>query len=274
MHVDRVARREQFGDAPSEEPLREAGCLAAYLIHDPVESAQPDACEMLNNAEWKDFSHHIDNRVNSGDRVDIAGGTLQHIHLGPGARQRRHQGDRGRAAADDSDLLAGAIQVIWPMLGMDQSPGELLHPREFRGVAVVVVVVAGAQVQELGAVSRRAGRGVDAHRPDVGIGPEIGAGDLGREGDMPVDVVVAGRVLQIVANVRAIGDGVAFMPGVVPETERIDIAVGADSGVAEQVPGPADALAALDDVKAAAGAAQSDSGIDTGYPGADDENVY
>ena len=159
------------------------------------------------------------------------------------------------------------------MLGVDQLSGEIGDARELGGVAVVVVVVAGAQVEESGPVGRRSVRRVDPHRPGVRIGTEVGPSNLGGERDLAVDAVIAGGVLQVVTDIGAVGDGIAFVPGVVPEAQCVDIAVGSDSGVPEQVPGPADAFPALDDMKAAARRAQSDGGIDAGYSGSHNENV-
>ena len=64
-----------------------------------------------------------------------------------------NQRDRGGAAADHHDLLAGVVEVFGPVLGMHDGAAELLDAGEVGGVALVVVVVAAAEEHEAGAVA-------------------------------------------------------------------------------------------------------------------------
>ena len=61
------------------------------------------------------------------------------------AAVRRHRGNerhRRRTAADHDDALAGVVEVLRPLLGMDDGARESLDPLELGRVSMVVVVVA------------------------------------------------------------------------------------------------------------------------------------
>ena len=72
--------------------------------------------------------------------------------------QRRHQRHRGRATADHHHPPAGVLEVGRPELGMHEPAPELVQPGELRLVAAVVVVVAGAGVEEGAGVAAFGGR--------------------------------------------------------------------------------------------------------------------
>jgi hypothetical protein len=81
-------------------------------------------------------------------RADPRRRALQHGHLRRVARHRGDHGDRGRAAADHDDTLAGVVEFIGPELRMGHCAGEGLDARELRVVSALVVVVTGVHVQE------------------------------------------------------------------------------------------------------------------------------
>ena len=89
-----------------------------------------------------------------GDRIlgrqgqDVAGRALQHRHVRRRLGHRRHQRHRGRAAADHHDPLARVVEVLRPVLRVDDLPAEVLDAGELRQVALVVAVVAAAHQQE------------------------------------------------------------------------------------------------------------------------------
>jgi len=90
-------------------------------------------------------------RVFGRPRDDESRGALQHCHLRRGFGQRRNKRDGGRAAADHEDPLAGAIEVLRPLLRMDDGPRELLHAGPAGHVSTPVVVVSSAHMEEAAA---------------------------------------------------------------------------------------------------------------------------
>ena len=88
-------------------------------------------------------------RVDVGQRTDVGRRALQHRHM---ARARigqgRNQSHRGGTAADDDDLLARVVEVLRPVLRVNDRALEVLRAGELRRVALVVVVVAAAGEQE------------------------------------------------------------------------------------------------------------------------------
>ena len=79
---------------------------------------------------------------------DVGRRALQHRDVGRRAGQGGHQGHRGGAAADDHDPLADVVEVLGPVLGVNEGAGEVAHAGEVGQVAVVVAVVAGAREEE------------------------------------------------------------------------------------------------------------------------------
>ena len=95
------------------------------------------------------------------------------------------------------------------------------------------------------------------------------------EADLAVDAVLGGGLTHIVQNVRPVGDRLRLGPRLERIAEREHVGIGADAGIAEQVPGAADAVAPLEDRVAFAGAflLQMIARADAGQPGSDDQDV-
>lgn len=95
------------------------------------------------------------------------------------------------------------------------------------------------------------------------------------EADVPLDVVLAGRLLDVAQDRRRIGDRTILEPGLERVAERVQVRVRAHAGIAEQIPGAAERVACLEDQVALFGlpAGQVGGGSDPGDPGADDQDV-
>src|SRR6266436_8833811 len=93
--------------------------------------------------------------------------------------------------------------------------------------------------------------------------------------DLLVDAVFNRGLADIVQNSRAVGDRLRLGPRLERIAEREHVAVGADAGIAKQIPGAADAIAPFEDDKALAWALvlQMIARRDTGQSGADDQHV-
>src|SRR6202048_3543545 len=90
-----------------------------------------------------------------------------------------------------------------------------------------------------------------------------------------VDAVLARGLADIIQDPRPVGDRLRLGPWLERIAEREHVAVGADAGIAEQIPGAADAVAALEDHKTLARTflLQVKTRADAGQPGADDQDV-
>ena len=67
------------------------------------------------------------------------------------------------------------------------------------------------------------------------------------ETDLALDAVLARGLAHIVQNARTVGDRLRLGPRLERIAQRIHVAVGADAGIAEQIPGAADGVAAFED---------------------------
>src|SRR5882757_4516983 len=102
----------------------------------------------MRNPARQYFSQQIYRPAGFGRREEIGGRTLQHGHLRSLLSQRRDQRHRRGAAADDHHLLALVVEILGPVLWMNNRALELVEAGEVWGVALVVVVVAGPEEEE------------------------------------------------------------------------------------------------------------------------------
>src|SRR4051794_33608715 len=160
---------------------------------------------------------------------------------------------------------------------MDDLALEPLGPLEVRGVALVVVVVAGARVQEpAGHLEALAGVSpLDLERPAGLVARPGCADDLVVQPDRVADAVLVGGLVDVLANRGPVGQRARLLPRAEVVAEREHVGVRADARVAEQVPGAADRPARLQDCEGPprAGHLEMAAGADPGQPSADDQDV-
>ena len=90
-----------------------------------------------------------------GQIVDVAAGdvergrALQHGDMLAVCSDRRNERRRRRARADDDNLLVLVVEVLGPLLGVNETPLEGLHARPIRVVALVMPVIALAHPEEI-----------------------------------------------------------------------------------------------------------------------------
>ncbi len=213
-------------------------------------------------------------------RDHIGRRTLQHGDVPGGLGHLRHQRHGGRARADHHHALAGIVEIFRPFLRMDDPALEIFAAQKFRRIAFLVSVIARAHEQEiageadgLGCALARGAFGF--HGPARVTRRPRRALDLVMKADVLVDAVLGGGLADVVQNPRPVRDRLRLGPRLERIAEREHVAVGADAGIAEQVPGAADAVAALEDDKALGGAfvLQMIARADAGEPGADDQDV-
>ena len=95
------------------------------------------------------------------------------------------------------------------------------------------------------------------------------------EADFPVDAVVGGGLADVIQDSRPVRDRLRLGPWLERIAQREHVAVGADAGIAKQIPGAADGFAALENDITLAGTIvlQVIARADAGQPGADDQHV-
>jgi hypothetical protein len=95
------------------------------------------------------------------------------------------------------------------------------------------------------------------------------------EADVAVDAISFRRLANISADRFAVGDRGIRLPGTERIAEREHVRIGANAGIAEQVPGAADGVAAFEDNVGFVPAAglHMIGGVDAGKPAADDDDV-
>src|SRR4051812_19940110 len=164
---------------------------------------------------------------------------------------------------------------------MHDPSAEIVAAREFRRVARFVFVISRAHEQEI------AGEAHD-FRSALAVATALGLNGPARlvrgprrpldavvEVNFLIDSVFGGGLAHIVQDPRPVGDRLWLGPWLERITQREHVAVGADAGIPEQVPGAANAVAALQERKALARTflLQVISRADPGEPGADDQYV-
>ena len=160
---------------------------------------------------------------------------------------------------------------------MDDGALEALSPRELGRVAGLVVVIPRAPVEEaareaLDAIGLEVAR---LDRPARVLGGEARSLDAVSIPDVLIDLVLFGRLLDVFEDGGPVGDGLLRDPRLEDVTERVHIRVGADAGVAEEIPRAAHPLASFEDDVALSGAAglEVNRRADAREAGADDEDV-
>ena len=202
---------------------------------------------------------------------------LQHNHLGGLLRHRGHQGNGGRSRTDDDHALAGVIEVLGPMLGVNEGSGKRFASGKIGLVAAVIAVVAGAQMQETRAQRRFGARcGMpDRDLPILRVGLPIRTQHPLPIANQRFDAKLGRGFPHIAQDRRPVGNRPRFPPRFEGIAQRVHIAVRAHARVAKQIPGAAAVVARLDNTQAAVGtfALEMAGRADTREPGADNQYV-
>ncbi|PHK11687.1 hypothetical protein VF09_06710 [Nostoc linckia z9] len=275
FHV--ISGRQLGGDAV-EYPLvdlfwRLPG--AAVEIH--AEQYVLPARDPVGQARGKDAAQKVRDPVFGGARDHVGRRALQHHHVRGVLRHLGHQGHRRRTAADHDHALAAIVELLGPMLRVDDRTPEALAAGELGRIAFLVAIIAAAHEEEVAAEEQ-----LLLLRPALHL--DLPGRCLGRPGrtlhpvlvaDMLVDAVIPGGLPQILLDRGAVSDGLGFLPGAEGEAQRVHVRIRSDAGIAEQVPGAAQIVAPFQDHIAFAGAQslQVIAGIDPGNSCANHQHV-
>ena len=196
--VDRIARRQSGGDRLAEQAPHQPGEAAAEAVAQHLQGDVLGADQRVGDPRGQPAAQRDRDAVAGRERGHVGRRALQHRHARRLLAQRRDQRHRGGAAADHDDPLAGVVEVVRPVLGMDDRAGEALAARELGRVSLVVAEVAGAAAEpaagDLGRLDLPVGAGpLDLDVPErLGARP-LGANDAMAEADLVGDVVLAPR---------------------------------------------------------------------------------
>src|SRR5690554_3782504 len=197
--------------------------------------------------------------------------------MGGALGERWEERDGCGAASDNHDALTIIFKRLIPELRVDERALEVLPPGIFGRIALVVIVVAGAGVEELSAVSLLFARLLVEHLdgPARFLGRKTRGYDLATKTDLGEDAVLARRLFDVLANRMPIRDRFLSRPRFEGVAERVHIGIRADAGIAEEIPRSADPLARLKDHEGASRAIFREMirGADAGEPGADDQDI-
>ena len=276
MGVDVVALRQRRDHALPQDLADEVGTAAREPIGEALQQHVLPAHHRVDRARRQHLAERLGDRIFARHREDVGGRALQHRHVGGVLGHRRDQRHRGGAAADHHHPLALVLGLLGPVLGMDDLPLEGLDPGELRRVALVIAVVAAAVHQEGRRERHRSAVvALRRHGPARFLTRPRRTDDTVAEAHLAIDAALARRRPHVVEDRLAVGDRLRRRPRPEAVAERVHVGVGADPGIAEEVPGAADRLARLEDREALARATllQVMGGADPGDPGADDKHI-
>ena len=241
-----------ISDAAQDQLLGAVGLAAAELEEIHAEQHVAPADHVIGEFGREIPAQLVGERILRRPRHHVGRRALQHGDVRSGLGHFRHQRHGGRARADHHHALAGIVEILRPFLRMHDLAGEIRSPSKLRRVAFLVFVIARAHEQEIAGEAHGLGcalahRARGLHRPARGRRRPRRALDAMVEADLPVDAVVDGGLANVIQNVGPVGDRLRLRPRLERVAEREHVRVGADAGIAEQVPGAADAVAPLED---------------------------
>ena len=174
-------------------------------------------------------------------------------------------------------LLPVEVEAFGPGLGVHDGAGEVGHAGEVGQVPVVVAVVPAAGEEEGGGeleVSLVSVRSAVMRQSESGV-DQSGRGDPVVEADVGIDAGFPGGVLDVLQYRVAVSDRLLAIPGPERVTQGVHVRVGTDAGIAEEVPGPSDGVAGLEDRVVGPGALGLEvvAGTDAGQSGAHDDHI-
>lgn len=260
---------------PPDNPARRIGKCAAEMKEQKRQHEELPADEPEREPFGEPAAYPVARRVDSWEAQYVSRGPLKHGHALRILGEDREEGDRGGAGADDDDTLAGVIEVRGPELRVHGCAFEILEAGDSGREGLVVVVVAGREDDEARAQGRAAPGVVHLKEPGLRVAAPVRGQDLVREADALVNAEGGGGVADVGQDASAVGDGALFGPGPPGEAEGMQVAVGADARVLEEVPGPAYGLPGLEDGVGLVRALGLDAvgGVYAGDAGADYEDV-
>lgn len=277
MPVHRVVARQPGAGDAAELPAGGGGEASTRQPGHPLDRDVALSDQGLPAVLAEQSSEHAGRATAGRQRQDVRGRALEHRDVGGPLGERGDQGDRGRAAADHHHPLPRPVQVCGPFLRVHDRALEVVPSLEVRCVALVVPEVAGGAEQPPGPVPGTLTGDDVGHldRPQrLGGGP-LGADHARPDDDVIVEVVLRQRRPQIGQDPFSGSDRVVGRPRSERVRVGLEIGVGPDAGITEQVPGAPGRRALLHDHERLGRVLdpQIATDGDAGEPGPDDQHV-
>ena len=214
------------------------------------------ACQIIGPPLGHDLAQNFGQLVTCRYGHHVGWRALQHRDVGCLIGHGGHDCDSSGAAADDNDPLVPIVEIGRPVLGVNALPLELLHARKVGQIAGFVIVVTGATDKEVATeVAGQTGIQIPgADDPVLLLAAPLSLLGFDPEADQFVDAILAGGFTDVATNGLAVGECIQVIPRPEIVTEAEHVRIGAYSGIAEQVPCTANALAAFEDCQSFAGA--------------------
>ncbi|MNR01964.1 hypothetical protein D3C85_1178000 [compost metagenome] len=160
---------------------------------------------------------------------------------------------------------------------MDDLPTETLDALEGRSETLVVAIVAAGGEQPAAGEEAALAAGVILHQhlPAGALAAPVCRDHALAVADMPLDAMLGDGLAQVAHDGASVGDGLLVLPGLELVAEGVEVGVGADAGITEQVPGATQVVAGFQYLEAPGRllALQVAGGADTGQAGADDQHI-
>ena len=152
-------------------------------------------------------------------------------------------------AADHDDAFVGIIEVVAPVLRMDDRPAEVLNAMPLRRITLIVAIISRTHEQKIAAQlnSLFTIKPFDIDCPDCVLRRPTDAAHSMAKADLFVDAEFARGIFDVLQYGRTIGNSVFARPWSEAISQGIHIGIAANTGKAEKVPGAADIVATLDD---------------------------
>ena len=279
----RIARREIGELRPGSQRLarkiHEIGLGLGRVLAHPAADQRPEhglglAHDAVRGGGGEPTAKGVGERRAGGTGKHVGRGTLQQRDVGA-LGERRRQSDRRGAAADHQHFAPRDVETLRPELRMHDFAPKGAQARQIGAIGAVIAKISGAD-RDMAAS--------DVYAPlwRVGLqGPQAvariprGGEHAGAKADRLVDAKILGGAANIGEDRGAVGDGVAAGPGLKTIAEREHVGIGAQSGIAEQIPCAAQRVSRLQDREARPRglALQRAGGADPREPGADDDDV-
>lgn len=187
------------------------------------------------------------------NRGRVAGTPLDHGQLRDPISQRRHNGVRRCARADEHDTLVGTVQILRPPLRVRHGAREALDARDRGWHGLVIGIVPRAPNDEVCRQDLGLSDVLDGQSPKAVLVAPFRIDDAVVEPDLVVRAVLSGGVLDVCDDFFGRSNLVRVRPGVPSKSKGGHVRIRPEAGELEKAPCAAYDGAALENGEATMG---------------------
>src|SRR6185369_14708692 len=140
---------EIFANSLRYHPLEKLRSLPRETVKERASENILPARKDIRGAIRQTSTQPVCDLVFGGTRDNITRGALKHRHVRRALSHRRDERDRSSAAADNDNALARVVEIFRPLLRVYDRSAEARDAGPVRCVTARVVVVAGAEIDEV-----------------------------------------------------------------------------------------------------------------------------